>query len=307
MSTPPPLRTHHVTDTAVVPGKPRFSVLSWNTLADGLAQNGSFSRCPASALAFSHRLPLLLEEIYRHDADIVILQEVNRHEAFDSALSERGYVGAFARKAFSACTGLGFPEDGVAIFFRASRFKLVDAPKQAAYVSDGHPMSQCWLSLSLLDKEAQRPLLVATTHLKAKNTKEFAALRLNQARQLVTVLEATVEMSERERPGIVLGGDFNALLSEACCEEITRSQLELTPCTRDVPPELAFSTWKYRRSDDGSEFEKCCVIDHMWHCAQLTHVATRAQPTKEECGPGALPSPAYASDHLAQWNAFQWR
>lgn len=308
-TTAPPFRTHHLTD-AGTGIRPKFSVLSWNTLADGLAQNGSFSRTPTKALEWSHRLPALLEEIYRHDADIVILQEVNRYDNFDAALSGHGYVGTFCQKQFSACTQLGFPLDGLAVFFKTSRFKSLAPPKHAAFVTaDGQAMSQSWLALHLVDKVAQRPLLVATTHLKAKDTPEYAELRLAQARQLVGVLQREATLHDgKAQPAIILGGDFNAPLDAACCQEITGSALGLTPAQRSVPPQQAFSTWKYRRGgNDGVEVEKCCVIDHMWHCAQLNQVVTRAQPTKEECGNGGLPSAAYPSDHLAQFNIFEWR
>ena len=301
-STSPPLRMHHVADS--VPGRPRLSVLSWNTLADGLAQNGNFSRVAPEALAWPHRLPLLLEEIYRHDADIVSLQEVNRFEAFSEALGAHGYVGAFSAKAYSACSSLGFPVDGVALFYRQARFKPLLAPQTGVFVApDGTNLSQCFLSLLLLDKQAQKPLLVATTHLKAKDNWE--EMRLAEARQLSELLRVQLMAAGcAPPPALLVCGDFNASLEAPCCQQLTAS-LGLVPTARSVPPLAAFSTWKYRTTEAG-ELEKCCVIDHMWHCPQLRHTATRAQPTKEECGEGGLPSLSYPSDHLAQLNVFEW-
>ena len=302
-SSPPPLRMHHVADS--VPGRPRVSVLSWNTLADGLAQNGSFSRAPPESLAWSHRLPLLLEELYRSSADIVALQEVNRYEAFADALGAHGYAGAFSKKAFSACSSLGFPVDGVALFYRQARFKPMDVPQAGVFTApDGSSLSQCWLSMLLLDKEAQRPLLVATTHLKAKA--DFEEMRLVEARQLSEVLRDQLSSAGGATPpALVVCGDFNAPLEASCCQQVCMS-LGLVPTARSVPPHEAFSTWKYRNTAAG-ELEKCCVIDHMWQCPQqLRQTATRAQPTKAECGASGLPSLAYPSDHLAQLNVFEW-
>jgi mRNA deadenylase 3'-5' endonuclease subunit Ccr4 len=302
-ASPPPMRMHHVVDS--VPGRPRVSVLSWNTLADGLAQNGNFSRAPKEALDWAHRLPLLLSELYRHDADIVALQEVNRYEAFADALGAHGYAGAFSRKAFSACSSLGFPVDGVALFYRQARFKPMLAPQAGVFTAaDGSTLSQCWLSLLLLDKEAQKPLLVATTHLKAKD--DFEEMRLVEARQLSQLLRSQLTSTGGPTPALVLCGDFNAPLEASCCQQVATS-LGLVHTGRSVPPEKAFSTWKYRSTAAG-ELEKCCVIDHMWHCPQqLRHITTRSQPTKAECGEGALPNAAYPSDHIAQLNVFEWR
>jgi hypothetical protein len=52
----------------------RVSVLQFNALADALATTASFPLVDPACLAWSHRLPLLLEEITRHQPDIVCLQ-----------------------------------------------------------------------------------------------------------------------------------------------------------------------------------------------------------------------------------------
>lgn len=82
-------------------------VLSWNTLADGLAQLGRFSRCPERALAWPRRLQLLLREIGRSGADIACLQEVNRPGDLEPPLRRAGYDGAFWAKPVSPATRLG--------------------------------------------------------------------------------------------------------------------------------------------------------------------------------------------------------
>lgn len=63
-----------------------LSVLTFNVLADGLAQNGAFSRAPAACLAWPARLPLLAAELARSSADLLCLQEVNRLDELLAAL-----------------------------------------------------------------------------------------------------------------------------------------------------------------------------------------------------------------------------
>ena len=86
---------------------PFLRVLSWNTLADGLAQLGRFSRCPDSALAWPARRRLVLREIERSRADIACLQEVNRPGDLEPPLKEAGYDGAFWAKPVSPAARLG--------------------------------------------------------------------------------------------------------------------------------------------------------------------------------------------------------
>ena len=86
---------------------PFLRILSWNTLADGLAQLGRFSRCPEGALAWPSRRRLVLREIERSRADIACLQEVNRPGDLESPLREAGYDGAFWAKPVSPAARLG--------------------------------------------------------------------------------------------------------------------------------------------------------------------------------------------------------
>ena len=89
------------------PRPPLLRVLSWNTLADGLAQLGRFSRCPEGALAWPRRRRLVLREIERSGADIACLQEVNRPGDLEPPLKEAGYDGAFWAKPVSPAARLG--------------------------------------------------------------------------------------------------------------------------------------------------------------------------------------------------------
>ena len=89
------------------PPPPLLRVLSWNTLADGLAQLGRFSRCPRAALSWPARRRLVVREIERSGADVACLQEVNRPGDLEPPLREAGYDGAFWAKPVSPAARLG--------------------------------------------------------------------------------------------------------------------------------------------------------------------------------------------------------
>jgi mRNA deadenylase 3'-5' endonuclease subunit Ccr4 len=69
-------------------------ILSFNVLADGLAQSGNFSFAEAAWLSWEHRFPLLLSEIKGADADVVCLAEANHVEdSWQPAMRELVRVG----------------------------------------------------------------------------------------------------------------------------------------------------------------------------------------------------------------------
>jgi hypothetical protein len=85
----------------------------------------------------------------------------------------------------SPCEPLGFPPDGLALFYRAARLTPRAAPVSAFFTgADGCPLSQCRLLAPLHDSAADRCLLVATTHLKAKAGAAHDAVRLAEAQQV---------------------------------------------------------------------------------------------------------------------------
>lgn len=54
------------------------TVLSWNILADQFAGRQFDSACPPEHLAWSSRLPRIVEQLLNYDADVICLQEVCR-------------------------------------------------------------------------------------------------------------------------------------------------------------------------------------------------------------------------------------
>lgn len=112
--------------TDITPNSPPvhpFRVMTFNTLADGLAQHGDFIHCPRTILDWEHRLPLLIQEILESQADIICLQEVNHFDQIYTALQPLGYAGGAFLKNPSPATRYGYPPDGLALFYKSSRFQ----------------------------------------------------------------------------------------------------------------------------------------------------------------------------------------
>lgn len=195
-------------------------VLSFNLLADGLAAGGAtgitgtdstpqlfaadervggvamlddsavdsgFSfefRCPAEAVEWRRRWPMLLALILEQNPDIIGLQEVDLapgdrqgpSDAHDAEirrdLAKAGYTGTFARKKGRAL-------DGVAIFWRRSRLR---ATAGATTFDLGSVFVAAAQQLILDNKWS---LTAVATHLKAGLAQQNEAMRVGQAKALL--------------------------------------------------------------------------------------------------------------------------
>jgi nocturnin len=197
-----------------------FKILTWNVLADGLAQNGDFVKAPQQLLEWSYRMPLIVEELHESQADIICLQEVNRYEDLEHQLCLLGYQGCFLAKISSPCERYHCPPDGVAIFYKPDRFQIEGQPQGTMFLDDdGLRRSQGFLQVSLRDTACDRQLIVVTTHLKAKEGAAEEQIRIQQIRQLLHHLKKDLLTESALEPpspsnsnGSCHGGDSSNVL-----------------------------------------------------------------------------------------------
>lgn len=313
-------------NTAVGGRAPSFRLLQWNTLADGLAQNGDFVKVPPGDLEWSSRWPLIVDELKDSKADILCMQEVNRFDDFfKPELDTWGYEGIFFPKSGSPATQYGYPKDGSAIFFKRSRFSLVNKPVGRSYEHDeGSPMKQGLLLAHLHDCLSKQNLIVVSTHLKAKNGKRNEETRKKEVQQMLHWVEesrnrlvAPQEMTLQIRPDsnssraapppVVVCGDFNTTPDSSTCETVSGHNLGLESLwDREVlagQEEELLSTFKFRSSGMAKR-----VIDYIWIAGteRLEPVRRWQMPSEVEIGQNGLPGPHYGSDHVAVMVEFEW-
>ena len=99
-------------------------------------KNDKFVECPDEALDWRTRRFRMLEEIARHDADIVCLQEVDHFKFLRKSLASLGYVGHFLPKPDSPCLYLADNSgpDGCAIFYKQDKFDMLNIDKRIVEV-----------------------------------------------------------------------------------------------------------------------------------------------------------------------------
>lgn len=105
----------------------KFSVLSYNILADSFCRPRMYAYCPEWARKWSHRRQVILDQLNKYRTDIIALQEVEV-EAFDKILvpelSKLGYEGTIQYRDDLLYEG-GICVNGSATFFKKSKFELV--------------------------------------------------------------------------------------------------------------------------------------------------------------------------------------
>ncbi|KAL6043377.1 Nocturnin [Balamuthia mandrillaris] len=290
-----------------------FSVLQWNTLADGLCDAHAFPHVDEAVLSWDYRRSMLLQEITRHSPDVICLEEVDHYDYFESALTEEGYNGLFKKK-------VGDGNDGCALFYKISkfvfassdRFELLEEHRCLEY---GNGSSQVAIVIVLGLKAAtevtttQRPkVCVAMTHLKAKPG--FEEQRYNQGMLLLEFVQslfAKEEEKEKEMVPLVVVGDFNDVPSSLVCEYFRNGrnnpfQLKSAYSSYDNTGEEPYSTYKRR------EEEVLRTIDYIWYSHQTLRPCRLLEiPLPPALKfPQRLPAKDYPSDHLALAAEFIW-
>jgi len=296
---PPPFDRTLTKQSGCSDSENTIRVFQWNQLSQTLGtKNDKFVQCDPTALDWSTRRWRLIEEILRHDPDIVCLQEVDHFKLLQNALGSVGYIGRFVPKPDSPCIYLPSNNgpDGCAIFYKSDKFELVSEAKKILEVWKVES-NQVVMSLSLRHKTTGKEICVATTHLKARSGALLSTLRNEQGKDILEWLETVRE----DRP-VVLSGDFNAEPSEPVYKTIIDN--ENTPLqsayniiedgAKDEKESVEFTTWKIRETGEQKQ-----VLDYIFHSPQLQTVSTLSMPTEHQVGEERLPSIQFGSDHLS--------
>jgi mRNA deadenylase 3'-5' endonuclease subunit Ccr4 len=210
-----------------------FSVMTWNVLAQSLARRDKHAHALKGALKRKSRIPLIIEEIRKIQADIVCLQEIDFIEEIQRGLSRDYGCAIYQRKGSGKL-------DGSVIFYRLDKFNCVatDSIKYGPQLLDSVGV------LALLQTHMDSTcVIVGTTHLYWKPGYEGIRLR-----QISALMNATrkLQMDHGESIPIVISGDFNTAPGGPVCKYMTGEGVDL-PCSemstipnsrlgKDLPP-----------------------------------------------------------------------
>ncbi|KAL8166481.1 hypothetical protein V2J09_007980 [Rumex salicifolius] len=216
----------------------RFSVLSYNILADYLAykhRNMLYYHIPRRFIDWEWRRKSILFELGLWSPDIMCFQEVDRFSDLDEDLRDRGYTGIWKMRT-------GVPVDGCAMFWRTSRFKLVHEEHiEFSKLSMRDNVAQiCVLEsmiqndngdLSASSKSPAGPNKVVICNIHVLYNPKRGEIKLGQVRILLDRAQA-VSKTWNDAP-IVLCGDFNCTPKSALYNFISNQKLDLSEVDRD--------------------------------------------------------------------------
>ncbi|KAL7570079.1 hypothetical protein ACA910_017111 [Epithemia clementina (nom. ined.)] len=235
-------------------GGPRFRVSTYNVLAEIYATAQQYPYCDFWALSWDYRFQNILREIMDASPEVLCLQEVQADHYENhvyAALSDAGYEGVFKQKTRQSM-GLAGKVDGCALFWRRSKFHLIEsysiefnelAQRQATQVLGLNPRSEEGVAfLNRLSKDnvaqlvvlevihAQTPrssreitqICIANTHL--YSNKDFPDVKLWQTWQLLQELESFV-LSRGTNLPLVICGDFNSTPDTAVYDLLSRQSV----------------------------------------------------------------------------------
>lgn len=234
-------------------GGARFRIVTYNVLAEIYATQQQYPYCDFWALNWDYRFQNIQREIMDAHPDVICLQEVQADHYENhiySSLSDVGFEGVYKQKTRQSM-GLAGKVDGCALFWRRSKFHLVEsysiefnelAQRQATQVLGMNPRSEegaTFLNKLSKDNVAQlvvlelvqptpvsrsnrdpiNQLCIANTHL--YSNKDFPDVKLWQAWQLLQELETFV-LSRGTNLPLMICGDFNSTPDTAVYDLLSR-------------------------------------------------------------------------------------
>lgn len=212
----------------------RFTVLTYNLLADLYAKADFANNCPAWCLHWHYRKRNLLRELLAYKADILCLQEVQSDhylEFWAPELQKAGYVAIYKKKTTEIYTENKYAIDGCATFFRRDRFSLVkkyevEFNKAALSLAESFinpQQKKSALNRLLKDNVALIAVLEATdpgtpeaggrrTLICVANTHIHANPELNDVKlwQVHTLLKGLEKIAASADIPMLVAGDFNS-------------------------------------------------------------------------------------------------
>lgn len=318
-----------------------FTVAQFNTLAKGLSSGpnnlfptpfetlydssyGGFTELikPEVILDFDNfRKWRLLEVMLGGDDsscafDILALEEVDEyHSFFEPILVRDGcYSGIYQPKPYSPCVQFGWYSDGVALLWKTDKFTAIDRCADAngssekwvvkdSFEGGAEYQNQVYIIVPLQIQGTEKCIVVAATHLKAKNgvTKGVPNEKIRQS-QASEVRRRSEEMADQlkelgwKEVNILIMGDFNSEPESASVKKsILREQGDWKFRSAYANNDDSYTTWKTRKSGTTRR-----VMDYIFHTGEdgLQCKEVLSIPNDEVLERTYLPGFRYPSDHL---------
>lgn len=259
-----------------------LKVVTWNVLADSCCDKTpyGFPNVDDAALDRTKRSRLQMQEMLNWDADVIALQEVDEAARFADCLRNVGYSVEYRRRDNSKL--------GLLMAFKTSRVTVQDIAFKTFECCGSNMYCRAVITATGITEDVA-PIVVVTTHLKAKSDGEPD--RINQVAELLR------DQSEGEVD--IFLGDFNDVCGSAALNQFNGSYTNASSIDANNTIDAGeYSTFKVR-SVDGVDVVAKCKEDHIYFSSRMQRCAALIHPGSEALENPGLPSLKYPSDHLS--------
>ncbi|XP_011867109.1 PREDICTED: protein angel isoform X2 [Vollenhovia emeryi] len=243
-----------------------LKLLSFNILAQNLLEDHSYLYMDHNkkALNWKTRKPLVIQEIFEAEANVICLQEMQEEHLleFVAPFKQHGYEYLYKKRTNDK-------RDGLLLLYRSSEFVLLDYAKVELYQPGVELLNRD--NVGIIAKLALRDnpetqVVVATTHLlynPRRNDVRLAQIQLLLAEiERIAFLENT--MAGPKYLPIVLAGDFNLEPFTGVYKFLTEGSFEYYGKGRSLEPS------QYRSLSKSLIPPRLCVTDNCQHFNVLT-------------------------------------
>ncbi|KAL0118890.1 hypothetical protein PUN28_009488 [Cardiocondyla obscurior] len=243
-----------------------LKLLSFNILAQNLLEDHSclYMNHNKKALNWKIRKPLVLQEIFEAEANVICLQEMQEEHLLDfvAPFKQHGYEYLYKKRTNDK-------KDGLLLLYRSSEFILLDYIKVELYQSGIERLSRD--NVGIIAKLALRDnpetqIVIATTHLlynPKRNDVRLAQIQLLLAEiERIAFIDNT--MTGPKYLPIILAGDFNLEPFTGVYKFLTEGSFKYYGKGRNLEPS------QYRSLSNSLIPPRLCVTDNCQHFNILT-------------------------------------
>eukprot|EP01105_Mastigella_eilhardi_P006869 TRINITY_DN18379_c0_g1_i1.p1 TRINITY_DN18379_c0_g1~~TRINITY_DN18379_c0_g1_i1.p1 ORF type:complete len:447 (-),score=135.23 TRINITY_DN18379_c0_g1_i1:142-1428(-) len=290
-----------------------FSILTYNVLAEAYASYQM--HCARGHLLWQYRKPRILYEMQNYASDILCVQELDHYRDIISRLRKFGYKGVFLQRPQSH-------PDGCAVFFRKSRFALVNVEKvffdhltedklvKQRRIEGRVHTNNVALLVVLRDLRANgATLLVVCAHLFWHP--DFNDVKVLQTRFLLKQIQKS---SKRNNvTATVFCGDLNSTPQSAVYQLINNGTLSsahpdikkfgLPAFSHQLKLASIYQRAKPKEPLTNLTPKFCGCLDYVWYTHEQLYPLSYLQPLQQtdkdlRDSRGYLPNRRYGSDHF---------
>ncbi|KAL3844377.1 hypothetical protein ACJIZ3_001780 [Penstemon smallii] len=312
----------------------KFSVVSYNMLAQAYVKRSVFPHSPAPCLKWKARSQAILTVLKSLEADFLCLQELDEYDTFyEKNMKSLGYSSIYTQRS-------GKKRDGCGIFYKQNIAEMViqetidyndlvnsvedekdltvdkDESKAGSQLEEDHEdpndprvrlKRDCVgiMSAFRLKDPSSHHVIIANTHLYWDP--EWADVKIAQAKYLLSRLAGFKELVTNKfdcTPSIIVTGDFNSVPGDQVYQYLVSGTSLAGPESADELPMPLSSVYAFTRGEP--EFTNCTpgftgTLDYILFSpsGDLNPVSYLDLPGSESSDiSGGLPNYYHPSDHL---------